>query len=316
MRGKGINYDTGAQFPRQWTRNNFDSETARRELAVIANELHCTAVRISGSDPTRLAIAAEHAAALGLEVWFSPFPCELTTEQLLGLFEECAARAEDIRQTGTDVRFIAGGELSIFAKGFLPGDDLSERTAAIRESHSAVPPRLNAFLKEAVDVVRGKFGGPVTYASLPFEQVDWTLFDYVASDAYRAAHNAAAFRDEIRALQRHGLPVVITEFGCCTYRGASADGGRGWMIVDRDMWTVNGDYTRDEEEQATYFRELVQIFDEEAVDTAFWFTYAGYNYSQHLDIASYGVINLGPGNTWQPKSVFHAMSTTYSAMEL
>jgi hypothetical protein len=25
----------------------------------------------------------------------------------------------------------------------------------------------------------------------------------------------------------------VTEFGCCTYRGAGARGGTGWMIVDR-----------------------------------------------------------------------------------
>ncbi|MFI5696521.1 hypothetical protein ACIA58_31995 [Kribbella sp. NPDC051586] len=314
MRGKGINYDTGAQFPARWTRTDFDSATVRRELTVIADELHCTAVRISGSDPVRLTIAAEHAAALGLEVWLSPFPCELTAAEMLPLFEECAARAESIRQTGADVRLIAGGELSIFAHGFLPGDNLLERSAAIRESHNAVPPRLNAFLGEATDAVRRKFGGPITYASLPFEQVDWTPFDYVASDAYRSAHNAATFREEIRALHRHGLPVVITEFGYCTYRGASADGGRGWMIVDRGTWTINGDYIRDEEEQATYFRELVEVFDEESVDTAFWFTYAGYNFTEHLDLASYGVVRLGTDGAWRPKAVFHALSTAYAAM--
>lgn len=53
MRGKGINYDTGARLSSGWTREAFDSGTARREVSVIARELHCTAVRISGSDPHR-----------------------------------------------------------------------------------------------------------------------------------------------------------------------------------------------------------------------------------------------------------------------
>jgi 2-keto-3-deoxy-L-rhamnonate aldolase RhmA len=44
---------------------------------------------------------------------------------------------------------------------------------------------------------------------LPFERVDWTPFDYVAVDAYRAAHNAATYREEIRDLHRHGRPVAV-----------------------------------------------------------------------------------------------------------
>ena len=41
-----------------------------REMSVIARELRCTAVRISGGDPGRLSTAGELAAAEGLEVWF------------------------------------------------------------------------------------------------------------------------------------------------------------------------------------------------------------------------------------------------------
>ncbi|TCC43982.1 hypothetical protein E0H75_37535 [Kribbella capetownensis] len=329
MRGKGINYDTGAQLTGGCTRRSFDSATVRRELEVIADELHCTAVRISGSDPDRMAIAGEHAAAVGLEVWLSPFPCDLTTEQMLPLFAECAERAEKIRQSGADVVLIAGGELSIFSRGFLPGDDLFERTANLTDAGpdlpwllGSVPTKLNLFLGEVMETVRPIFGGKVTYASLPYENVDWTLFDFVAVDAYRSAQNAATFREEVRGLQQYGLPVVVTEFGCSTYRGAGDRGGRGWMILDRDQnpWRLDGDYVRDEDEQSAYFRELVTVFDEEGVDTAFWFTFAGYNFPHHpeprrdLDMASYGVIRLNPDHTWSRKAVFHTLSTTYSTM--
>lgn len=56
----------------------------------------------------------------------------------------------------------------------------------------------------------------------------------MSADAYRAAHNADSFREEVRALHRHGLPVAVTEFGCCAYRGAADLGGRGFLVVDRD----------------------------------------------------------------------------------
>jgi len=324
MRGKGINYDTGARMSRRWTREEFDSETARRELEVIRNELHCNAVRITGSDPERLSIAGEQAAELGLEVWLAPFLCELTTEQMLPVFADCADRAEKLRAGGAEVVLIVGAELSIFAHGFLPGEDLLERVAVLTPGPdrarlvSAVPARLNAFLREVMAEVRQRFGGKVTYASLPFEGVEWTLFDYVGADAYRSAGNAATFRDEVRALHRHGLPVVVTEFGCCTYRGAADVSASGWMIVDRDTWTLNGSYERDEEEQATYFREVFSVYDSEGVDTAFWFTFASYLYPHHpdpqhdLDLAAYGVIRLHQDGTWSRKSVFDALATTYS----
>ena len=63
--------------------------------SVIADDLHCDAVRITGGDPERLAVAAEHAADAGLEVWFSPFPCELPATDLLPYFADCADRAQD-----------------------------------------------------------------------------------------------------------------------------------------------------------------------------------------------------------------------------
>jgi hypothetical protein len=41
------------------------------EIRVIARELGCTAVRVTGGDPERIGVAARAAAAEGLEVWFS-----------------------------------------------------------------------------------------------------------------------------------------------------------------------------------------------------------------------------------------------------
>lgn len=54
-----------------------------------------------------------------------------------------------------------------------------------------MPGRLNEFLAAVVADSRGRFGGPVTYASGTWEPVDWAPFDIVAADAYRDASNAA-----------------------------------------------------------------------------------------------------------------------------
>jgi hypothetical protein len=55
-------------------------------------------------------VAARIAADLGLEVWFSPYPLELTAGEILDLLLDCAERAERIRATGAEVVFVAGSK--------------------------------------------------------------------------------------------------------------------------------------------------------------------------------------------------------------
>jgi hypothetical protein len=332
MRGKGINYDTGFLPGNHDSRPDFDPAAVAAEMRIIARELGCTAVRVSGSKPERISIAAQAAAAEGLEVWFAPFPPELTAAELLDLFRDCADRAEHLRRAGASVVLVAGCELSLFNPGFLPGANSYDRIARLGKpsprlyaSFARLPKRLNAFLGEAADTVRGRFGGPVTYASGTWEPVDWSRFDIVSVDAYRDAKNAGSFRADLRKQLGHGKPVVATEYGCCPYAGAADKGGLGWDIADYDDGGVprlRGEYQRDESEQVRYLQELNQIFAEEGVDLAFWFTFAGYHQPtspdprQDADLASYGLVTMlaeGPGSGyqglgWRPRLAFAAMA--------
>ena len=120
MRGKGITYDTGFLSAGTSTREPFDPEVVRREMRVIRDDLHCNAVRVTGGDPDRLAIAAAHAADAGLEVWFCPFTCDLTADELLTLLADCAERAERLRRQGAEVVLLTGSELALFTRGFCP----------------------------------------------------------------------------------------------------------------------------------------------------------------------------------------------------
>src|SRR5579859_5353930 len=156
LRARGICYDTGFSFDGV-TRRPFNHEVVRRELQVIRDDLHCTAVRLFGDDLDQLEFAARHAADLGLEVWFSPFPYQLTPDEMLTMLADGAARAEQIRRQGAEVVFVTGAELSLFNIGFLPGDSLEERTGKLlrrepgmREVLAGVPARMNDFLVRAV----------------------------------------------------------------------------------------------------------------------------------------------------------------------
>jgi hypothetical protein len=166
---------------------------------------------------------------------------------------------------------------------------------------------------------------PLTYASGTWEPVDWSRFDIVSVDAYRDARNARSFRADLRKRLTHGKPVVATEFGCCAYAGAADRGGLGWDIADYDeagVATLRGEYERDESEQVRYLREVNQIFVEEVLDLAFWFTFAGYQYPvssdprRDADLASYGLVSLlreGPGRGyqglgWRPRLAFETVA--------
>jgi hypothetical protein len=336
MRGKGITYDTGFISVGGSTHEPFDPKVVKREMRIIRDDLHCNAVRITGGDPDRLEIAAIHAADVGLEVWFSPFTNDLTTDELLALLADCAERAERLRRQSAEVVLLTGSELSLFTVGFLPGDTLKERLALLtapqrlREVLPQIPARINDFLGKAVGVVRERFGGKTSYASLPFESVDWTPFDFLSTDAgYRSVEVADHYRDGIRALVAQGKPVAITEFGCTTHRGAAAKGGRGDTIVEWDddgtPIRLNGDYTRDEDEQAMYICELLDIFNAEGIDTAFVNTFARYDLPhrsdprEDFDMASYGVVKvlenrLGqtyPDMAWEPKAAFSTLADYY-----
>jgi hypothetical protein len=338
MRSNGITYDTGFINRGVTTRATFDPEIVRREMRVIRDDLHCDAVRVTGGDPDRLETAATYAADAGLEVWFCPFTCDLTTDELLTLLADCAERAERIRGRGAEVVFLTGSELTLTTLGFLPGATFMARAALfddprrLRELLADIPSRLNDFLGAAVRTVRERFGGKISYASLPFENVDWAPFDIISSDAaYRSDRNADGFRDAIRTFAAQEKPAAITEFGCTTYSGAAGKADRGDAIVewgaDGMPVQLDGDYPRDEDEQATYLCELLDVFEAEGVDTAFVNTFARYDLPhrdaprEDFDRASYGVVKVLEGRTghtypglpWEPKAAFAALADRYAA---
>ncbi|MFB9278508.1 hypothetical protein [Cohnella cellulosilytica] len=337
MRGKGITYETGfINESGTITRESFNAAIVEREMRIIREDLHCNAVRVTGGDADRLEMAARLAANAGLEVWFCPFTCGLTIDEQFDFIVDCAERAERIRQLGAEVVFLTGSEISIFTVGFLPGETLQERLSLfaaperLREVLTTIPLQINEFLNKVVVLVREKFGGKLSYASLPFEGVDWSPFDIISTDAgYRSAEVADQIIAGTRALLAGGKPVAITEFGCTTYQGAADLGGRGDKIIVWDdagrPLRLNGNYIRDEAEQAAYIHELLDIYNREGVDYTFVCSFAYYHLphrsdpQEDLDMASFGIVKVFEdrmGYTysdmpWEPKMAFATLADYY-----
>ncbi|MBO3750661.1 hypothetical protein J5X84_31680 [Streptosporangiaceae bacterium NEAU-GS5] len=332
-------YDTGFIRDGKISLERFDPELIRRELTIIRDDLHCNAVHLIGGDPERLELAARAAAGLGLEVWFSPYPLDLTADETLALFLDCAERAERVRATGAEVVFVAGVELSIMNRGFIDGDRIEERLGRLlgepdrRAGRIAeVRSRLSRFLGAAVAAIRERFHGKITYAAIPFEGVDWDLFDFVTLELIRSAEVADRFRDGVRDLVAQPKPVAVTGFGVATWRGAGDVAPRSMEILESDAagmpLRLNGRYERDEAGQAAYLGELLDIFDSEGVDSAFVHLFALNNLPHRpdgdprddLDLASGGIVKVFedrngdtyPDMIWEPKAAFTTVAEHYA----
>ncbi|CAG7649126.1 hypothetical protein ACFQI7_26945 [Paenibacillus allorhizosphaerae] len=333
MNRKGVNYDVGVETSGFMSRPTFDIGVVSREIAIIKNDLKCNAIRISGTDPGRLITAAEIALIQGLEVWLSPHLHDKEEEETLQYTVACAESAEALRRRYPKLVFILGCELSLFMQGILAGDTIFERVSgpdfmeSIRTGAHNKP--LQAFLAKASKDVRKVFRGEVTYASAPLETVDWSLFDYVGLDYYRDIRNQASYAGKLKSYAEWQKPVVITEFGCCTYQGAEQAGGRGWMIVDRTIQPrkrLNAEYVRDEALQAKELVEQLTVLDDAGVEGAFVYTFVSpvlvhdQDPLHDLDMASYGLVkSYGDGRgtrysdmTWEPKQSFDAVSRYYA----
>ncbi|WFB06155.1 abortive infection protein [Streptomyces sp. LX-29] len=318
---KGVNFDTDREVWR--------TEYVRREIRAIRERLHCNAILLLGSDLDRLLESARIAAAHGLFVWFEPRQFDQDAERTLAFLSAVARAAERLRVRHAGVGLSVGCELSIFMSGLVPGRDWQERAAALGRPESAgFQERLNAFLSRASATVRPLFGGRLTYTSGEWEDVAWNGFDVVGVDLYRDADNRAGYAAKVRDLHRHGKPVVITEFGCCTFTGARDQGGSGFLAVDweRNPPVVKDGYVRDEREQAAEIAELLDLYEAEGVHGAFVYHFIAPDspYSpdrrHDLDIASFALVRTFPSGTsrgyaetgqWEPKQSFHAVARRF-----
>jgi len=336
MKRRGICYDVGRELLGQDWRPDFDPRLVHRELEIIKNDLCCNTVRLCGKDIDRLMLAARDALHQGLEVWISPELYDHNPQETLDHLLAAATEAEQLRgQWPEKVILTIGSELTIFMKGILAGDTVLKRLMnpinmlKLKYSGGHNKP-LNAYLAQAAREVRKVFHGAITYASIPAEKVDWGLFDIVCVDYYRGKQNRNDYGERLKRYFTYGKPVVITEFGCCTYKGAEDKGGRAFMIFDRnDPNRLKPGYVRDETLQAREDVDMLAALEAAGVDGAFVFTFTmpimkhSNDPLRDLDKASYSLVKSYADDTrgtaysdiaWEPKEAFRAVAKAYKEM--
>ena len=347
VRLKGVSYDVGRELGGNW-RPVFDMRVVHRELEIIGDDLHCSAVRICGRDISRLLAAGEDALKLGLEVWLSPELWNKSPKRTLAYVLEAARAAETLRTRWPGrVVYCVGSELTLFMQGIIPGQSLVGRVRKFRKratkgtiSEVLNSDMLNKFLREACEGVREVFHGDVTYAALIWESVDWSMFDVVGIDHYRDSRVKDRYVEMMRPLFEHRKPVVVTEFGMRSYVGAESSGTLGFGIVSIPSLVLHklplighfvrtrlkGQPVRDESLQAREIVETLEILDAAGVDGAFVCTFVDYlapNDDQpkyDLDMSALSIVKFTedrhgstyPEMEWEPKEAFKAIANFYS----
>jgi hypothetical protein len=242
---------------------------------------------------------------------------------------KCSRAAEQLRKISPDIVYVIGNEFSLDVKGFIEGEtifirilNLSKPITIIKNSLGLGPNKeLNNFLVKAVSKARQNFKGEITYASGQWETVDWDKFDIIAVNYYRNRFNSLKYRRTVRKFVQKKKKFAITEFGCCSYKGAEQKGAWGYSVTDwmKSRPQLKKLLERDESVQSNYLIDLLNIYLKENVHAAFVYTFiarrAKYNVNPEydLDMANFGLVKVLPDSyAWERKKAFYELSKFYS----
>ena len=344
---KGINYDVGTQYtPTYMTRSEFggiNTSIMQRELRVIRTQLNCNAVRICGEDISKLIECSRIALSYGLQVWLSPRLINGNEYETIKHVKRCAIEAEKLRIINPNIIFIVGNELIMDMKSIISGQTYQERGSNLAKNvaigtirdifgESPINQKLNDFLRNVVSEVKPIFKGNMTYASHISESVDWSIFDIISINAYRnkATDNIFfSYKGKLERLKKFKKPIAVTEFGCGSYKGAEYEAGFGYINVDWDKNPpeIKGNKKRDENVQANYLLDLLNLFVNERIYATFPWTFVETQYTcnendpkHDLDIASFNLIKVYPEEHERsyadghiiPKKAFVAVADFYA----
>ncbi|MDX8036102.1 abortive phage infection protein [Lentzea sp. BCCO 10_0856] len=328
----GVCYDTGVLHAAgdPLSRVRWSRQQLEREIAMIANELRCPSITAFGTDLGRLAETTDAALRRGMQVFVQPRLYDHPQEEILTHLAE-AARTAERKRRGDNVKFVTGCEHFLFTPGIIPGATFLERIenmASIPASEwPAIVRRFREFMGRAVEVTRREFHGRITYgaaAGADAKWNDWSLFDIVGLDYYRYFATDDEYTKDLDQYRRWNKPLMVLEFGCCTFTGAAEAGGMGWDIVDYevDPPVVKPGYVRNEREQADHIARMLRVFGAQRdVEGAHLYSVITPDSPHHptcrdrdYDMASYGLLRpirerFDDDNSpyrLEPKQSFHA----------
>ena len=277
-----------------------------RDISTIHNQLHGNSINIIsyGTNHERLMLCADTALRNGLTVWLQPRFQNISKEEYTKKIVEFARKAELLNKQYSNVKLNMGCELYLFLNGIVPGNDTMERIDAIIEAGDeifvSISSQINSLFRTTVPLVRKNFTGEILYSYGTGETINWDIFDYIGCNKYLDAESEATYADDLAVLCENGKPVIITEFGSCSYSKAYQYGGMAWDVIDWDQTPPRFIelLIRDEQLQADVIDESIDIFVKEKMAGCFVYEFLtpGMPHTDDpwtdLDMAGYGLVKV------------------------
>jgi len=257
-----VGYRSGGWHPAE--------DETRECMWVTRNELGCNSVLIMGVNDQVILEAGRIAAQEGIDtILLSPraYSETYSIDEHVKRIIKFSKSAETLRTQFPGIVLVVGNELTIDTMGLLKSPTYRGRIKEWEQMNNQYQVKLNEYLQIIVDGVRKNFHGKITYASAVAEasHVPWNKlgFDIIAPHLYMknpdGNWNDESALKRIRTWQMYKKPLWISEFGCGTYKGASAQGSSSWMS--------SGSY--DQGEQADNITHSVNFFNGAKVDGIF-----------------------------------------------
>jgi len=250
---KGLVFGVGQpQFGHPTENDSFIDES----ISIIRNELKCNGLKIEGFFDLKIKTAAERAIQLGFDqIVLGPRYVDQSWEAYVDSVRRFAPIAEELRLKSSAVIFQVGLELLLDSRAIFKEETYPLRWANAGKNLQKDPQchsKLNRFVEELMDAARESFNGDLTYASAYWERIDWdrVKVPFISATEYYDPNYAEGIAGSLQELKSEGKPVIVAEFGSCTYPGAWEHGGSGW--------SSSGIY--DEEEQVRNIERYVNIF--------------------------------------------------------
>jgi hypothetical protein len=206
-----------------------------------------------------------------------------------------------------------------------------------RQANTTLTSRWGVYLTRAAADVRRVYGGKITYASLIWEQVEWSLVDAVGVDHYWDERIKDRYTDMLNPLLATGNPVVVTEFGFRTYWGVDKAGAVGLGNADSKTLFLHQlplvgrfirlrlkvVHERDEGLQARGLRTLLGLVDDAGECPTFVTPVFPYNDNPlyDLDRDNFSLVKSYTGKRhdttypempWEPKEAFQVVADYYA----
>ena len=250
---------------------NLDKNIIEEELAIIKQDLGCNTVRLISDSNNKLIEAAEIALKLNLEPWVSNRLFGLNKKGACKELSELAIACEELRRRHqTKLVIVVANEPSLdtkFVWSLGPPFSHSKLEHFFSKNKYNAKLDLRTISSELAIQIKKYFNGPITLASGLWERIDWKLYDYVGVNLYINKYNKNVYENSIDEYLVYKKPIVITDFGCCTFKGASDYGGSGWYYASKNTVIY------DEKEQADTIEKCIKIFKNMGVEGSFLLGY-------------------------------------------